>query len=210
MGVMFPFIWLLVFIVGLAFLVRILCALFSEKIAGQIRRHPIIHSIWALPGLLVALILLPIFYPGVLNLWPPHWLELKHQRETVLERVQSAGGWEELRKDCVALAATNLEQSFQWFHKPIADLPPAIAVLKPMSVQCFPPQFLLKDETKLKIVHIEVFGMHRTGGHDTPFYGLDVLCDPEPNDYQPQSARTAPGNSHFNYRKITNGIYEVY
>jgi hypothetical protein len=52
--------------------------------------------------------------------------------------------------------------------------------------------------------------MHRTGGHDTPFYRLDVICDPEPKIYQPQSARTASSNSHFNYRKIADGIYEIY
>jgi hypothetical protein len=107
----------------------------------------------------------------------------------------------------MTLAASNSGQGFEWFYKPDSVLPPAIAALKPMQVQFYPPQPLSKDEGKLKVVHIRVFGMHRTGGHDTPFYGLDVACEPEPKDYQPQSSHTVSGNSHFNYRKIADEIY---
>jgi hypothetical protein len=180
---------------------------FSKEAAQRIRRHPILHGFWVLPGIFSVLILLLFFDPMLINIWPPHWLELKHQREEVLARVQSVEGWETLRKDCMTLAATNSGQGFEWFYKPDSVLPPAIAALKPMQVQFYPPQPLSKDEGKLKVVHIRVFGMHRTGGHDTPFYGLDVACEPEPKDYQPQSSHTVSGNSHFNYRKIADEIY---
>jgi hypothetical protein len=58
---------------------RFMC-FFSKEAAQRIRRHPILHGFWVLPGIFSVLILLLFFDPMLINIWPPHWLELKHQR----------------------------------------------------------------------------------------------------------------------------------
>jgi len=208
-----PWVWLFIFIIGLAFLARLCSATFSEKAAQRIKSHPILHGFWALPGIFSVLVLLLFFDPMLFNIWPPHWLELKRQRETVQERVQAAGGWEKLRQDCVTFANTNQNEPVFWIRwdtNHIA-LPSALAALKPQQIKYYStnfhttPNWKQSTEPEVSVVQIKIFGMHSTGGHDTPYYGLDVLREPEPKDYKPQ-----PVSGRLQYRKIADGIYEVY
>ena len=204
-----PWVELFVFIIGLAFLARLLCAAFSEKAAQRIKRHPILHGFWALPGIFSILILLLFFDPMLINIWPPHWLELKRQRETVQQRVQAAGGWDKLRQDCITFANTNQNDPVYWIRWDTnhVALPPALAAINPFRIEYYSTKL---TRTEVSALHIQIFGMHRTGGHDTPYYGLDILREPEPKDFQPQSADPRQHHSLLHYRKIAEGIYEVY
>jgi hypothetical protein len=218
MRFLLPWIWLFVFVVGLAFLARVIHALFSEKAAQRIKNHPIVHGFWALPGIFSALILLLFFDPMLINIWPPHWLELKRQRETVQQRVQAAGGWEKLRQDCITFANTNQNENVFWirWNTNHIALPSTLTGLNPFMINYCPTNLASKsnqtsgNEPEVSVLHIQIFGMHRTGGHDTPYYGLDILREPEPKDFQPQSTDPNQRYSHFHYRKIADGIYEVY
>jgi WD40 repeat protein len=62
-----PIIILVVFIVcpilALPFIIRIACALFSKKVANQIRKHPICHAVWGFAALVGILAFIRSFTP---------------------------------------------------------------------------------------------------------------------------------------------------
>jgi hypothetical protein len=137
-------------------------------------------------------------------------LELKHQREKVLKRVQATGGWERLKNDCLIFAKTNQEHGVFWIGRTTnhVALPSAIEGLKPQEIRFDPGSISANDKFYYPVIHLKIFGMHSTGGHSTPYYGLDVICGKESTSHQP--APYASGNSHYHYRKIADSIYEVY
>jgi hypothetical protein len=64
-------------------------------------------------------------------------------------------------------------------------------------------------EPRMPIVQIKVFGMHSTGGHSTPYFGLDVVTTPS-TEYAPNAHRAAYGYAQRNYRKVSEGVYEIF
>src|SRR4051812_19297269 len=88
-------------IAALFFIVRLACAPFSTKVSEEMRRHSIIHIVWGCFAFLGVILVLGILNPEA---WPPAFVERRGQRQKVLERVQSAGGWASLQKDCDRLA----------------------------------------------------------------------------------------------------------
>jgi hypothetical protein len=195
-----PWVWLLVFVIGLAFIARMACAIFSEKARQRVKRSPILHALWSISGIFAVLFLMDPFFA---NIWPPHWLELKRQREIVRERVQAAGGWEKLRQDCITFANTNQNEAFFWirWNTNHVNLPATMSALDAQVIRYSPPSMLSKDNPDYPVVHIKIFGMHSTGGHSIPFYGLEVIPGQETSPSQ---------NSGFHYQKIIEGVYEVY
>lgn len=171
---------------------------------------------WA-PVLVVVLVLLtpcflslPMWFPGT---FPPAWWERKSQRKQVVERVQAAGGWEALRRDCMALAQTNeFINWIRWRKSNKVALPPTISALQPKEVYYVSPQLLGPNsaEPRIPVVRIKIFGMHSTGGHSTPYFGLEVVAMSSSEDYTPKARPAASGNGHRNYRKVSEGVYEVY
>ena len=110
------------------------------------------------------------------------------------------------------------------------NLPPAIAALRPKLVEFYPRSTLrgfsfaqigwinLRElpaqaarlfGTNL-VVRIAIFGAHSTGGHGQPELGLDVLCEPGITNYSPARLRSTTPETYWNYRKITDDIYEFY
>jgi hypothetical protein len=160
-------------------------------------------------SVLLTLIVGSIVLVVVQDHWPPHWLELAQQRHSVAKRVRSIGGWEVLCKECVALSASGNPYRYESRY-PVDDLPPALTALKPMRIQYVPVQYVMPSQVKLKIVHIQFFGSHSTGGHEVPLYGLDVLCEPEPKDFWPEQMEPPVVGPTRHFLKITEGVYEVY
>ncbi len=156
---------------------------------------------WGLLGLVAI-----FFLAAPLSGWPPNWLERRTQRQQVLERVQSAGGWGALRRDCDALARTYKDDpyGFTWFDNDTNTLPPAIAALHPKQVQS------VKFEGSNVVVRISIFGAHATGGHDQPWLGLDVLCESGVASYSPARVRSTTPFRYWRYQKVTDDIYEFY
>lgn len=165
-------------------------------------------------GIVLALLALPVFWRLLISgAFPPAWYERRTQRQKINERVQAAGGWEALRRDCITLAKTNENEIFRWArwvtNSPI--LPPAILALQPQEVYYVSSKFHtgVPDESQIPIVVIKMFGSHSTGGHSTPFFGLEVVASPSRYDYAPNAGRVY-GQWHTGYRKVSDGVYEVF
>lgn len=142
--------------------------------------------------------------------------ERQTQRTTVGSRIAQAGGWEALRRDCLSLMGVHGDNFFSWDRRDSKALPTTIAALKPMSVEYYPSKFELNngrlpDSPSVQVVRIRVFGMHSTGGHSTPYFGLEVVSGPGAATYKPRPSRGGvSGNCHRSYTPVTDGIYEIY
>ncbi len=178
---------------------------------------------WTAQIIFGLLIFFAIFtYLESFTVWPPDWIERRGQRQKVLTRVGSVGGWDALRRDCALIAKQNKDVRFQWFGRNGTSfyntntLPPAVAALKPNEVNFFPIGSSLggKEKTTVGVVQIRIFGMHATGGNSTPFYGLEVVCSTnvDADVYKPDlsGGRAVPGNNHSTFKRMTNGIFEIY
>ncbi len=166
------------------------------------RQYPVTHIIWgcfALVGIL-----------GVLNpaRWPPQFVERREQRAKVMERVDAAGGWNAIRRDRVNLAEQNTNGFHSGFHSLLFPdtngLPTALIALKPMIVEY---------EPYCGCVRIRIFGMHSTGGHDTPYFGLEVDTSTNSVNYNHGSGYDnggVIGNHHSVAERVAEGIYEIY
>jgi hypothetical protein len=142
----------------------------------------------------------------LLAFWPPHWLEKMRQRKIVVERVQEAGGWEIIKRDCNDLVQSNAETGYQWYSRwndtNSAALPKSLAALKPRMVD------LWLEKDGVVAIRIVIFGAHATGGRGQDFYSLKVICP------WPQSAKfpfTVDPSIKVRYgdRKMAEGVYEV-
>ena len=145
--------------------------------------------------------------------WPPDWWERRAQRQKVLERVESIGGWIALQRDCDALMAQYRDGGFLWFFSSTNALPSSLAALKPVMVRLASPpaRFNSNGTQEAAVVRIQLFGQHSTGGHSTPYFGLEVVVGLEKMPYVPRhSYGGASGNSYTSYRKITERIFEIY
>lgn len=195
---------------ALMFAVRLVFATFSPKTSEQMRKHPVIHAIWGIFALAGVLIFLGILTPA---LWPPAFVERREERAKVVERVQATGGWAALQRDCETLAAQYPEGGFVWYRGFTNALPPTIAALKPWSVIYYSPAAMRNypDESQIPVVRIKVFGLHATGGHSTPYFGLEVVCATNAGSYRPPPSRGGVDGNHFDsYRQVTDTIYEIY
>jgi hypothetical protein len=169
----------------------------------------------------------------------PLWLKRHNERQEVLNRVQSAGGWNALRQACESYASNHLH-SDSWqspgtgvfvyvnghTKEPYAtnylheSVPPEFAALKPQSVYYHSPEGFIKPAgfSEIPVIQIGFLGTHRAFSIDNsmPFYGLEVACGINANDYVPQPSNTRFSSNWFpldwysHHRKVTEGIYEIY
>lgn len=144
--------------------------------------------------LLIAIVAFTFFFilPAFLVWWPPVFVERHSQRAKLAERVQAAGGWDAVRRDCIAFAAQNTNGFYS--HWRDTNFPPAILALKPMIVKYAPQD---------GCISMWIFGIHSTGGHSTPYFGLEV-------DTSTNSAGYKHGGHHSVAKQVADGIYEVY
>lgn len=180
------------------------------------QRHPSVHVIWACVTLAGVLGLIWLSNPAA---WPPPSVERRTQRRQVLERVESAGGWTALKRDCNMLANAYKDDpyGFRWFRFNTDPLPPAIAALRPREVEFYSPKFLehfgsegIKWHGSNVVVRISVFGAHATGGHSQPSLGLDVVCEPGVPNYSPARLRSEVPFRYWRYRKVADDVYEFF
>lgn len=194
---------------ALTFAVRLACAPFSAKVSDEMSRHPVVHWSWGIFALFGGLLFFGILSP---NWWPPASIERRGQRQKVVERVVAAGGWTALQKECDALVEQYRDSAFVWYRGNTNALPPTIAALKPWSVIFYSPTMMRgsKDEPQVPVIRIKIFGLHSTGGHSTPYFGLEVVSGTGAETYSPKPKRVASGNRYWRYTQVTDRIYEVY
>ena len=152
----------------------------------------------------VAIIFLILWGFNYIMFWPPHWLERMQQRKIVLQRVQEAGGWQEIRKDCESIVASNATNGFQWFRglKDEPPLPKSLAALNPRRVDLWP------EADGMQSIRIQIFGGHATGGRGQDFYFLKIVCPLPPNVQSPFKSNPE-AKVRYGDRKIVDGVYEV-
>ncbi len=141
-------------------------------------------------------------WPSCLTWWPPAPVERRAQRQKLSERVRLAGGWDAIRRDCIALAERNTNGFNSHWHD--TNLPPAIVALRPLIVQYSPVY---------GCVRLRMFGIHSTGGHSTPYFGLEVDTSTNSSAYEHGSGYDnggVIGNHHSEAVQIADGIYEIY
>jgi len=210
MSVVFFVLFVFCPIAAFLFYVRALCSLFSSKVSGQMGRHPVIHAIWGCLAFLVVLDIFGGFHPSG---WILTAIDRRTERKQVIEQVQLAGGWAALQKACDALVEQNRDEVFYWHRGSTNALPATLTALKPWDIQFIPPAVLRerKQEPQVAVVRIKFFGMHSTGGHSTPYFGLEVVSGPGAETYKPTpSLGGASGNGYRRYRAVTDRIYEIY
>ena len=203
---------------GLLLAVRLIAALFSKKVAAKVWNNRSIHFVWgcfAFVGVLV-------FFGFINNpeMWP-FWLiersiEQREHQAIFAGRLKLAGGWAAVQRDCDVLAEHYQGDQFQWFRGfdtnsgiNTAPLPPSLAALEPMKVEFFSPEKLrpikgqeeFKVDAQIPVVHIQIFGMHRTGIHDSPYLGFLVVCT--------TNAANHP-EAYFKYQRVADRVYEGY
>jgi hypothetical protein len=154
-------------------------------------------------GLLLTVITLALVLPSLLVAWPPQHLERRSQREKVREWVKMAGGWDAIRRDCVSWAEQHTNGFSSHWHD-TNGLSLTLVALKPLLV--------LYEPTPGR-VSMKVFGAHSTGGHSTPYFGLEVLTTSKSEAYRPGVGYWGGGvigNYHSTYKEVAEGIYEIY
>jgi hypothetical protein len=130
-------------------------------------------------------------------------LERRAQQQKVIERVQLAGGWDAIRRGCVSLAEQNTNGFYSHWHD-TNGLPTAIVELNPMMVEYYPVY---------SCVRIRIFGIHSTGGHSTPYFGLEVDTSTNSignNHGTGYDNGGVIGNRHSTNNQVAEGIYEIY
>jgi len=194
----FPIFLILLFLAaacfGLVSVLNLVMTLIYKGTAKQITKRPIYYYGW------VVLIPLAIILFFVIDPVP---LKFRQERQIAFKRVQAAGGWEAIKKDC-CLLTNQPDGYFVWFMRPnYTNLPPAIAALKPIEVRCF-----VDEKLHVPIVRIHVLGISDTDRTE-PYFGFWIVCAPTPDDYKPKfdfGARSFQGKSLL----ITNSVFEIY
>ena len=221
-GTFLPFgpIYIACLIAAFLLAVRLMCAAFSTKVSGQIRRHPVVHCIWGCFAYVGLILFLSIFNPAMSSMWPLNWFERMSQRQVLMERVRSAGGWDNVRHDCVSLVELHTNGFQLWWANtngqhffylvelnnndllPIRietnSLPASIVALDPRKVEYGP---------KRGCVQFRFFGSHSTGGITEPYLGLEVDTSTNSLNYK-HGAGTEYGD--WTYKRVAEGVYEIY
>ncbi len=165
------------------------------------KRSPALHLLLGVACVLLVMPYLNINYYG-----PPFWMERREQRQQVLHRVESLGGWSALRTACTALVEqTKAEPDgyFYWRRGATNALPPAISALQPKLVE------VARDRDATPVVFIQFYGGWATGARHTPSYSLHVRCGPTPQGFQPEilhRGNTVIGRS----RLLSDSVFEIY
>lgn len=166
----------------------------SKETRKQVTRRPVYYFGW------FAWIPLTVFLFFIIH---PSPLKFRQERRIAFERVEAAGGWNAIKKDC-CLLTNQPDGYFLWFMRSnYSGLPPAIAALKPIEVRCF-----VDEKLHAPIVRIHVLGISDTDRTE-PYFGFWIVCAPTPEDYNPQfdfGSRSFQGKSLL----ITNSVFEIY
>jgi hypothetical protein len=152
----------------------------------------------------VAIIFVLFWLFNYIMFWPPHWLERMQQRKIVMQRVQAAGGWETIRKDCKKIVVANATNGFEWYKglKDEPPLPKSLAALNPRQVNLWP------EANGMQSIRIQIFGGHATGGRGQDFFILKVLC-PLPPNVRSSFKSGSESKAESGDRKIVDNIFEI-
>jgi hypothetical protein len=176
---------------------------------------------WTIVTLFVLSLAFVFIMPGALVWWPPVFIERSQQRAEIAKRIKHKSGWTELRTACEVLASNSpkglalnrgwgTDEAFYDMMQPeitnrVISVPKIVSELKPREIDLQTRRIAASEddvELSVQIVRFKIFGSHSTGGHSTPYLGLEVALGPGAKIYRPDFRR--------NSRRLAPGIYEVY
>ena len=211
--------WILIVLLQLAallgvvvFIARVLGCAVSPEVADSVRRQPWLHVLWAV---LAAAVLAQLAPAGALT---PNWVRQIQQRREILQRVESAGGWDAIRVASTALVSNYLSSgdlarstnrnmiymiwrsgSSSFTNFTSGPIPVVLQRLKP--IQFWLDQPLTNSTTT--VVHLSIMTNQRSGpGLPKPYLALEVPVGPEASTYRPWSPSLI--------KPLAEGVYEVY
>ncbi len=138
--------------------------------------------------ILIAILLVAVFVaPPVLERIG-HARERKNIYKSALQRVQEAGGWQNIQAASLQFF-TNAqpksyfdEEYFSWWKRERRNtnaLPSALEALQPWRIQFYP------DGNGVYELRLKLYGIHRTGTYSQPYYAIWVICTNVPANYVP-------------------------
>jgi hypothetical protein len=117
--------------------------------------------------------------------------ERKKVYADAMERVETAGGWNEIEKVCLTLSSNLIEQRsgavFYWSRGITNPIPAVLEKLRPWDIR------LQTNGNHIPVMQVRLAGMHRTGSYDQPYYGIWVVCTNTSTDYIPPIERRGHG-----------------
>lgn len=138
-----------------------------------------------------------------------HWQERKRIYQDSSQRVDKAGGWQAIENASLAFAKNiapkiYFNQLYFWRGKRLTtnELPATLESLQPHTIEFEP------DEHGVPLLRIKLFGIHRTGLYDEPYYGIWVVCTNVSPDYLPQFSGDRAGRAGKIERK-GDSIFEA-
>ncbi len=194
-------------LVLVVWLIHVLARRISKRIGENVHdptlepnRQPLIR-----PGFVLTLVCIFLGLPLLWSIslwWPPQWIERREQRNRVALRIVEAGGFSNLVQACAAFASTNQSSTYlvSSFHTNVV-YPREMLVMKPRQIRC-------EQWKGIAVVKLQLFGMHSSGGRDTPFYSLIVVTEKTPGDVTDTLEHDLGGR--MSIRKLAEGVFEVY
>jgi hypothetical protein len=158
---------------------------------------------------LIAFLLFAVFVLPELFEKINHITERKKIYEDSLQRIDKAGGWQAIESASLAFA-TNIagkpyfSEQYYWRGKRLTtnELPATLEALQPWRIELEP------DENHVPLLRIILYGIHRTGTYDQPYFGIWVACTNVPANYVPKFSGDWAGRRGEIERK-GNSIFEA-
>jgi hypothetical protein len=137
--------------------------------------------------LILLVLVVAIIVPPVFNV-VGHYQERRQKYQNALQRVQKAGGWQNIQAASLQFF-TNAqpksyfdEEYFSWWkgeRRNTNALPSALEALQPWRIQFYP------DGNGVYELRLKLYGIHRTGTYSEPYYAIWVICTNVPANYVP-------------------------
>jgi hypothetical protein len=102
--------------------------------------------------------------------------ERKKAYELAHTRIEAAGGWQAIQKSCLEFF-TNSDHGYFIGGGIDSSNSPVLSKLQPREI------YLAPTPDGIPIMRIQLFGRHRTGSFDSPYFGIWVICTNVPTNY---------------------------
>lgn len=159
--------------------------------------------------ILIAVLLFAVFVFPTLFEKINRIVEHKRIYKDSLQQIDKAGGWQAIESASLAFATDikgkpYFSEQYYWRGKRLTtnELSATLEALQPWRIELEP------DENHVPLLRIILYGIHRTGAYDQPYFGIWVVCTNVPADYVPKFTGDRAGRSGEIERK-GNLIFEA-
>jgi hypothetical protein len=124
-----------------------------------------------------------------------------NRKKVVAKRVQAAGGWIVIQKECESLLTNDSLQheKGKYWSPSYGALSNRLAILEPREI------LFDLDTNHPPVVKIKLYGSGKTDW--TPYYGIWVVCDEKATNYIPTIFTEAP--HPYSIQRLSDSVFEV-